>query len=248
MTDLIPTPAPEKPWIGRMTWNDLLFMHWPVHESVLRHLVPAGLEIDRFDGQAWIGVIPFYMSDVRPRGVPSVLASEFPELNVRTYVRFRDQAGVWFFSLDAASRLAVWGARRFFHLPYHYATMSTSSDREIVAYRSRRAGAPEVRLVCQYMPKGPPVHFAPGTLEFFLAERYCLFTEDPRGDLLRGDIRHEPWPLQRAEVEMEINTMTSPIGLTLPRQDPLVHFAKQLDVLAWKLERADSSTSKEGKG
>jgi uncharacterized protein len=218
-----------------MTWNDLLFMHWRVPVEELRPLVPPGLQIDCFDGDAWIGVIPFHMTDVRPRFLPSPFASSFPEVNVRTYVRRKDRAGVWFFSLDAANRLAVWTARRFFHLPYQFAEMSTSCRDEVVSYRSRRAEAFSVELKCQYRAIGPMFHSVGGTLEHWLTERYCLFSTNSRGEIFRGDIHHEPWPLQLAEAEIEANTMTAPIGITLPKARPLLHFAKRLHVRAWSL-------------
>ena len=221
-----------------MSWNDLLFMHWPVSDKALRSLVPAELEIDLFEGQAWLGVIPFVMTDVRPRCIPSVLAANFPELNVRTYVRFKGKAGVWFFSLDAASRLAVWTARQFFHLPYRFARMSSSFSREFIEYRSQRVGVPDVQLLCRYKPVGSAVRFRPETLDSWLTERYCLFAANASGQIFRGDIYHEPWRLQSAEVEIMANTMTSPLGLTLPREMPLLHFARRLDVLAWALVRA----------
>jgi len=226
---------PQRPSIGRMSWNDLLFMHWRVDEKILRNVVPADLEIDLFEGEAWLGVIPFVMTDVRPRFIPSVFASNFPELNVRTYVRYREKAGVWFFSLDAASRLAVRAARRFFHLPYQFARMAASFDGESIEYRSQRAGRPGVQLLCRYKPVGPAVRFRSETLDSWLTERYCLFAANPVGEVFRGDIYHEPWQLQPAEVEIEANTMTAPLGLTLPHEMPLLHFAKRLDVLAWPL-------------
>jgi uncharacterized protein YqjF (DUF2071 family) len=223
---------------GSMTWNDLLFMHWPVKESALRTLVPAALDIDLFDGSAWIGVIPFYMTNVRPRLFPRALALRFAELNVRTYVRHRGRSGVWFFSLDAASRLAVWAARRFYYLPYEFAEMSTASAGDRVEYRSRRASAPAVELVCRYRAVGSPFHAGAGSLDSWLTDRDCLFAANREGAIFRGDIHHEPWPLQRAEVEIEANTMVSPLGLTLPPDRPVLHFAKRLDVDAWSLVRS----------
>lgn len=222
-------------WAGSMTWNDLLFMHWPVKESMLRRLVPAGLDIDLFEGSAWVGVIPFYMTNVRPRFLPRGLALEFAELNVRTYVRHRGQSGVWFFSLDAASRLAVWAARRFYYLPYEFATMTAVSAGDAVKYRSQRESSPEVQLACRYKAIGPTFRAGAGSLDSWLTDRYCMFAANREGEIFRGDIHHEPWPLQRAEVEIETNTMVSPLGLTLPSDEPLLHLAKRLDVKAWSL-------------
>ena len=127
----------------RMRWSELLFAHWAVEPEVLRPFIPAGLELELFEGRAWIGLVPFRMSDVAPRMVPAVPGiSEFLELNVRTYVTTGGKRGVWFFSLDAASRLAVRAARTFFHLPYYHADMDLQVDGAKVSYRSeRRSGA-----------------------------------------------------------------------------------------------------------
>ncbi len=139
-----------------MVWNDLLFMHWPVSPDSLRPLIPSSLELDLYDGSAWIGVVPFLMTDVRPTIAPRFLASHFPELNVRTYVRHKGRAGVWFCSLDAADRLTVWGARRFFYLPYHSAAMSCVRSGDVIEYRSRRRSDPKVELAGRYRPTGEP--------------------------------------------------------------------------------------------
>lgn len=219
-----------------MSWHDLLFMHWQVPQEALRGLVPAALEIDQFEGRAWIGVIPFRMTGVRHRIIPSFLASDFHETNVRTYVRHNGRSGVWFFSLDAADRLAVWAARRFFHLPYHFASIGSSRFGELIDYRCQRNGSGDVRLICRYRPVGLPEQAMPGTLEHWLTERYCLFTANRHGKILRGDIHHQPWTLQPAEVEVEANTMTAPLNLSLPNERPLAHFARSLDVVSWSLE------------
>jgi uncharacterized protein YqjF (DUF2071 family) len=231
-----PWPAPETPWIMRMTWLDLVFMHWPVPEKLLRPIIPAELQLDTFDGQAWLGVVPFYMTDVRPRAVPETLASAFPEINVRTYVRSGDRFGVWFFSLDAANRLAVWGARRFYHLPYWLAAMRYSRKDDEVQFESRRLKDSHVEIACRYTSRGEPLQAKPGTLDYFLTERYCLFSANRRGDVFCGEIQHRPWVLQQADAETPINTMADPLGLTLTGP-PLLHFSRIQEVVAWPLER-----------
>ena len=219
----------------RQSWEHLCFLHWPVPVESVRALVPPGLSVDRFDGAAWVGVVPFTMTGVRLRGLPAIPGTgRFHELNVRTYVTRAGQAGVWFFSLDAASRLAVWVARRWFHLNYVWARMSLDIEGDAVRYasRRRRAADPAAELRLRYRPVGPAAPPAPGTLEHFLTERYCLFAESRRGGLYRGDIRHDPWPLQPAEAEIEINTMATAAGLTLPDRPPLAHFARRVDMVA----------------
>ena len=232
MRDVAP---PITPWVGRMRWLDLAFLHWPVRPDVLRPMIPASLTIDTFDGQAWIGVVPFRMEGVRLRAAPSVpTTGAFPEINVRTYVHGAGRAGVWFFSLDASSRLAVRGARFLYNLPYFDADITVRSEGDFTYYYSRRVhrAAPEAAFLARYRPVGNIYQAEPGTLDHFLVERYCLFMFDARRGLGLLDIDHEPWPLQRGAAAVSANTMTAPLGITLQRE-PLVHYAGALDVRAW---------------
>lgn len=234
-------PPPLGPWIMAMTWHDLLFAHWPVPEGLLRPHIPGQLQLDLYEGQAWIGIVPFGMRGTRPRWCPAVPGlSSFPELNVRTYVSAGGKPGVWFFSLDAASWLAVRGARALFHLSYFDASMSlvVGSSGE-VCYQSTRVhrGAPPAQLEANYRPVGETFHAPPGSLESWLTDRYCLYSADRRGRVFRGEIHHLPWPLQRAEAHWQCNTMTQQLGFQLPDTAPLLHFAKSIDTVAWPLER-----------
>jgi uncharacterized protein YqjF (DUF2071 family) len=226
---------PDRPWVMFQRWHDLLFAHWPVEPEALRGQLPPGLELDLHEGRAWLGVVPFRMSAIRLRGTPPVPGlSAFTELNVRTYVRAGGHRGVWFFSLDAASRLAVRVARRWFHLPYFDARMTVDAEGEDLRYHSTRThrGAPGAELAARYGPRGPVELAARGTLEHFLTERYCLFAWNGRR-LLRGDIHHAPWPLQPAGVELERQTMARAAGLATEGGPALVHFARALEVLLW---------------
>jgi uncharacterized protein len=235
-TEHRPYPVPTGSWVLSMRWHDLLFMHWPVDESALRPLIPPALSLDTFDGSAWLGVVPFRMSGVRPRSVPSVPPlSNFPELNLRTYVTAGGKPGIWFFSLDAANPVAVRIARATFHLPYFDAEMSSRVVGDEVRYKSVRThrGAPGAEFAARYRPVGEPFESRPGTLEDFLTERYCLYAADNRGNVRRGDIHHRRWPLQRAELEIETLAMTEQIGVALPETEPFLHFSERLDVLAW---------------
>lgn len=235
-----PWPIPGGPWIMTQTWHDLLFAHWPVRPEALRPLLPAGLHLDTYDGSAWVGVVPFHMSGIRVRWLPPIpTTSRFAELNVRTYVTTGSKAGVWFFSLDAASFLAVEGARRLFHLPYFNAHMSVQLQGDCVTYSSRRTDnrARDAEFAGIYGPTGPVFHAESGSLEQWLTERYCLYSADAKGRLYRGEIHHHPWPLQPAEAEIGRNTMTTCHGIALPDRAPLLHFAKRLDVLVWPLAR-----------
>lgn len=214
------------------SWHDLLFAHWRVDERRLRKHIPAAFDIDRFDGSAWLGIVPFTMTNVSARGVPPVpWLSAFPELNVRTYVKPRDgKRGVFFFSLDAGRLLAVLGARAMFRLPYFAASMRVTHRGDVVHYESRRRGGPV--FAASYEPAGPVFTAVRGSLEFFLTERYCLYHVDPFGRPSRLHIHHAPWPLQPARAEIAENTMTDGLGIRLEGA-PLLHFAKRLDVVAW---------------
>jgi uncharacterized protein YqjF (DUF2071 family) len=238
-----PYPVPSDPWVLGMSWRDLLFMHWPVDAGALRPLVPPSLGIDTFDGSAWLGVVPFGMTGVRLRFLPAVpRLSIFPEINLRTYVTAKGKPGVWFFSLDAHSRLAVRLARATFHLPYFDAEMSCRASGDEVHYRSVRThrGAPHAEFAASYSPVGEPFDNGPGTIENFLTERYCLYSADGKGKVRRGDVHHQMWPLQPAEAEVRTLTMTQQVGLELPETEPILHFSKRLDVLAWLPRRITS--------
>lgn len=238
-----PWPLPLKPWVMSMQWHDLLFMHWPVPLQSLRDYIPPALTIEQFDQTAWIGIVPFRMANVTPRLVPPLpWLSAFAELNVRTYVRIGGKPGVWFFSLDAANPIAVEGARNFFHLNYYNARMRCQPEGTAIHYHSSRthAGAPPATLAVRYQPTGAIYHSEPGTLEYWLTERYCLYAANRSGRIWRADIHHARWPLQPAEAETAENTMTAQIGMSLPQTQPLLHFARRLDVIGWRIEQVET--------
>ncbi len=230
-----PWPLPASRWIMAQKWHDLLFAHWPVSTQLLRTHIPAGLEIDTYRGQAWIAVVPFLMSGVRLRGFPALPgASEFPELNLRTYVKRDGKPGVWFFSLDAANSLAVAVARAWFHLPYFRARMRCEELTGWIEYESLRIhdGAEPAAFRGQYRGLGDLFCAKPGTLEHFLTERYCLYSLNSKGQLLRGEVHHAPWDLQLAEAEISDNSMGNSVtGVLLGK--PLLHFSKRQDVVVW---------------
>jgi uncharacterized protein len=235
-----PWPLPGEPWLMAQTWGDLLFAHWPVPPERLRPLLPDAVPLDVREGRAWVSVTPFRVAAFRLRGMPHVPGvTAFPELNVRTYTTVDGKAGIWFMSLDAASSLAVMGARCTYRLPYFKARMECGQSDGWIEYRSRRVssdGEP-AELAGRYRPTGPAAAPAPGSLEHWLTERYCLYTLDGHGQVLRADIHHPPWPLRAAEAEFELNTMAQPYGFGLNAPPALLHFARRQDVLIWPLAR-----------
>lgn len=230
-----PWPLPSGPWVMAQSWHNLLFAHWPVDAAMLRAHIPAQLEIDTFEGHAWIGIVPFSMRRVRLRWTPPLPGlSAFPELNVRTYVTVQARPGVWFFSLDAASALAVSAARLSFHLPYFRARMQSTEADGWIHYESKRthSGAPPAAFAARYRASGKSFEARRGTLEHFLTERYCLYSASAKR-IYRGEIHHPRWQLQLAEAQRMQNSMAEAAGLTLPAETPLLHFSQWQDMAAW---------------
>ena len=232
-----PWPLPSGPWLVQQRWNDLLFAHWQVPYEQLRPLVPSQLTLDAHQGKCWVTIAPFHMSGIRGRRMPPIPgASAVPELNVRTYVTCDGKSGVYFFSLDAASRLAVWGARTFYKLPYFFSRMSVEERDGWIHYNSLRTSS-SAEFRGRYRPARAVELREPGSIEHWLTERYCLYTV-AAGTVFRCDVHHERWPLQDAEAEIQMNTMAAAAGLTLPAREPLLHFSKSIEVVTWPLEKA----------
>lgn len=240
-TDHRPWPVPSSPWMGRQTWHDLLFAHWPVPVESLRRFVPPPLTIQERDGTSWVAVVPFRMSGVTARGLPALpWLSAFPELNVRLYVEYEGRPGVWFLSLDATNPLAVWAARRFFHLPYQKARMSIRESGGTIEYHSERMGA---RFAGSYAPTSDVQWAEQGSLDHWLTERYCLYAAAPDGSLWRCEVHHAPWPLQRAHATIRENTLLEHHGIEAPSVEPLLHFSRRLDVVVWPPRRVSAPSS-----
>ncbi len=236
-----PWPLPERSWTMAQTWTDLLFAHWSVEPEVLARVVPPQLPLHTFDGRAYVGVTPFAVRNLRLRPtLPVPFLSAFAEINVRTYVTVDGKPGIYFFSLDAGSSLAVATARRAYRLPYFRARMSIGRSADDVHFTSRRVGcevAARADFRGRYHPTADTFNAPSGSLEHWLTERYCLYTFDDRRRVLRADIHHPPWPLQHAEADIDVNTMTAEIGLDLA-DAPLLHYARRQDVVFWTLQPA----------
>jgi uncharacterized protein YqjF (DUF2071 family) len=224
-----PWPVPEGHWVQAQSWIDLAFLHWRVDADKLRRLVPEAVELDTYDGSAWLGITPFLLSGFRLRGLPPLpRLSRFEELNVRTYVTRDAKPGIWFFSLDAASTLAVQAAKRLYRLPYHRARMRHERRADVVHYESARTGA---AFRGRYHGEGPLFNAEAGSLEHFLTERYCLYATDERR-AYRAEIHHPPWDLQRGRAHIDLNRMAP---VSLPGDEPHVLFSPRQDVVVWPL-------------
>ena len=233
-----PWPLPDTPWVQGQTWCDLLFAHWRVPPERLRRVMPPSLPLHLFDdGSAWLGVTPFVVTGLRARGTPPLpWVSHFPELNVRTYVELDGKPGIYFFSLDAARRAAVFAARRAYRLPYFHARMRAERSGARVDYRSERidSSGPPASFRGSYGPVGPRTE---DHLARWLAERYCAYTVDDEGRPLRIEIHHPPWPLRPAEGRLDASAMAAPLGIELDGE-PLLHFSARQDTLIWPPKRA----------
>ena len=244
---LSPTIRPDRRVVMRQNWRLLSFLHWEVPPDRLRALLPTGLELDLFEGRAYVGLVPFTMTGVRPVGLPAWRPlSDFHETNVRIYVHHEGRdPGVWFFSLDAANPIAVALARAWFHLPYYHASMSVTreptdppTEPGVISYESERRKTFPIRANCavRVRPMGPVAPARPGTLDHFLVERYILYASN-RGRLYQGRVHHPPYPLQAGEVLALDESLLAAAGLSRPEEKPLVHFASGVDVEVFGLQR-----------
>ncbi len=229
------------------SWEQLLFLPWEVRADALQRLLPACLELDLFEGRAFVGLVPFTMRGVRPAGLPAFRwLSDFHETNVRTYVHYQGrEPGVWFFSLDAANAVGAALGRLWFRLPYFFARMSLvaegSTDAGLrLSYASDRL-YPDPRPAMTRVEaevRAPVEPARPGTLEYFLAERYLLYSTSGDGALFKGRVHHAPYPLQVAEVRSLEESALLAAGIDRPDVPPLAHYARGVNVEVFGLERA----------
>jgi hypothetical protein len=225
-------------------WNDLLFAHWPIPAPRIEALLPDWLEADKFQGSAWLGAVPFWLDRIKIRGVPPIPGfRNFPDLNLRTYVRDRmtGTPGFYSFSVDSSNLLAVAAGHVMYHLPYRLAEMHLEprSEREFAFYSRRRFSRRPVIFKVRYRGLGPTRKTAevrPGSFEYFFAERSCLFSADRAGQPIRANLHHVPWPLEEAEAEIERNDLAAAVGLELPDADPVLHYSRRLAVYVWPAE------------
>ena len=226
-----PWPLPDEKWQWRQSWYDLCFIHYRIDLSELRPLIPKELEIEEFDGSAWVSIVPFRMVDVMRGNLPSVYPlKSFPELNLRTYVTYQGKPGVWFFSLDADCRPVVWGGQKIFGLPYHKANMKITKADQKIHFSSQRK---DILFEADYEAIGDVFQAQPNSFEHWIAERYCLYSSAPRG-LTCVDVHHKAWPLYQAQVNIQKNDLFAAAGIKTLNEEPRFNVSSGVDVVSYK--------------
>lgn len=234
-----PWALPRRGWIWHQSWLDLAFIHYRVDADQIRRMLPRDLQVQEFEGTAWVGLVPFRMAGVARRPFPGLpYLSSFPELNLRTYVVANEKPGVWFFSLDAASWPTVIGGRLFYGVPYHHARITMESRAGWFEYAcGRRGGA--ARFHARYRPFGAPYYPKSGSFENWAAERYCLYSS-AGGGIARTEVHHRPWPMQGTEVEIDYSNIMEFAGIAPLEPKPRCHFSTGVDVLSFPPEKVAS--------
>jgi uncharacterized protein len=239
-----PRPLPPGRWLMTQRWNDLLLAHWPLPASTIAPLLPEGLQVDMFQSSAWLGIIPFWLDRIKVRGIPPVPGlRSFPDLCLRTYVREEQTGapGVYCLSLDGNKLLAAAMGRALYCLPYYWAEMhlKQQTERDFLFYSRRRFTNRSVQFKALYRGLGPTrksVDYCAGSLEYFLMERYCLYSSNRARQLIRTNLNHVCWPLEEAEAEIERNDLAAAIGIQLPEQKPVLHYARRMVLYLWPAE------------
>lgn len=229
----------QKPWLAKQNWVDLLFIHYPVAVEDLRPHIPEELEIDTYEGQAWVGIVPFLGAGNKARKFGRVLsADDFLELNVRTYVTYKGVKAIYFITMDADSSMIVRTARSVTGLPYYKADMSMKAEKGRIKYESKRThdGASKDSFSCSYAPASKPFTAKPDTLTHWLTERYALL-KTKNGKVIKGPIHHEPWKLQKADLKIQKNDLLSFLPDQVKETKPLVHYSETKEVLFYPFEK-----------
>jgi uncharacterized protein len=231
-------PLPRLPWVMKQTWENVLFVHYPVKIETLRKLVPEKLPLDTFNDCGWVVIVAVHISNIRLRGLPPIPGTtNFSQVNVRTYVTLDGKPGVYFFSLDAHNWLAVKAAKVVGNLPYKYAEVAIDSSDSNIHCECRRKTDIHANWVGDFKPIAEPIHPVKESFDEWMAERYCLYTFNKKGKTLRSDILHRPWLLQEVQAEIYENTLLSSLNIQPDSHSPIFHYAKQQDVRFWPLVR-----------
>jgi uncharacterized protein YqjF (DUF2071 family) len=225
-----------------MTWDDLLFAHWKVDANLVREQLPKELELDTFNGDAYVGIVPFVMSEIRLKSIPKISKLSFPEINLRTYVKVNNKPGVYFFNLDAESILGVALAKFMFHIPYYYAKFSIQKNDESIEYKHQRKNG-SASFIGTYKPIGEPFFAARNSLEYWLTERYRFYSVTNKGVVVLGEIAHEPWTLQVASLDIQKSSLFEASSFEHPADLPHLLYSKSIRVSAAMLSKMTSAAS-----
>jgi uncharacterized protein YqjF (DUF2071 family) len=232
-TDHRPWELPTRPWVMTQSWEKLLFSHWPIEPDLIQSRIPAPLQLDTFENQAWITVVPFQMNRIRLRFLPTIPGTGlFPELNVRTYVTHQGKSGVFFLHIDADHHFAVWAAKKFAYLPYNYAKINWQEQDQQIHFASHHHD--QLSFEAYYQPSSSAKAATSGSLDHWLMERYCLYTTHDK-NIYRGEIHHQPWLIQQAKAKVVCDSLFDLHQLAVQKNNPLFHYAQQLNVWAWPL-------------
>jgi uncharacterized protein YqjF (DUF2071 family) len=235
-----PFSLPEKKWIMRQSWRNLLFTHWPISPEVLRPYIPSQLQIDTFNDRAWIGVVVFVMEGIYHRYLPTIsLTPTFSEINVRTYVRYNGKPGIYFLSLDVNDLASYTIAKRWYHLPYSLASISYQQEGPTFHVKSIRKAKTNIPIEFKgsYSPNQDVFYAKKETLEHWFIERYCLYSNDNRGNMYCGDIHHRPWPLQTVNTKISMNTLFSMFSFNVSEENSLSSYSRGVDTLIWNIKK-----------
>ena len=237
--------SPQRPWVLFMTWRDLFFASWRVPIEAVRAHIPPELELDTFDGSAWVTLVPMRVTDMHWRGIEPIPGMDsFRELNFRTYVRVNGRAGVFFLSIECPATFQDWIARKFFGVPYFHSQMASFNDGVSYHYATERVQADRTPAAFfgAFRPQPGGTAPAPGSLEQFLLERYSLYFVQ-NGVVHRGDIQHAEWNVQQAEAQIDVNTISSAEGFDLSNKPDHVGFVLQSDTLIFPPVREEISAA-----
>lgn len=226
-----------KTWIMKQTWKHVLFLHWPLHAESLRPFIPKELEIDTYDGQAWLGMIVFEMGGIYPRGLSRLpLTPPFSEINVRTYVTYKGEPGIYFLSIDVNNWASLNIAKRWYHLPYRPSEVSIQKEGASLHFEGIRKKEP-LYVKGSYTPLKESFFSRAGRLDYWFTERYRLYSSDSFSNLYTASIDHPPWALQNTEVTIDKNTLFSPFGFHLGADAPIAHYSYGVQTNFWNIKK-----------
>ena len=219
-----------KRWTMTQVWENVLFAHWSLPMEVVRKHIPAELEVDTFNGEAWVGVILFKMNGFKLRFTPFRYPFSFPEINLRTYVKVNERPAIFFMTLDAADPLVVSVAKRWYRLPYFHAKMSFSKQEDMISFHSERKSVGDsVVIGGEFYPVSEQFVPKDGSIDHWLTERYVYFNKDPNNHIYWGEVYHEPWQLRKVSGKFSDNTLLHPYQIELPGEPHLLHYSRGVE-------------------